>query len=187
LRLFVALYPPPEAVDHLTGFVRESLRIGAATAEGVNVRLAPPDNYHLTLAFLGDVAAERLDDVSAALGLVPRTGAPRVRVAGGGRFGRGRFAVLWAGLDGEVDALRALARTVRRELKRARLPYDDKPWKPHLTIARPGDRVDRAALDADRELLAGYAGPAWPASEMTLVRSHLGPRPTYDRLGTWPL
>jgi 2'-5' RNA ligase len=118
---------------------------------------------------------------------VPAVGAPQVRIGGGGRFGRGKFTVLWAGVRGDVDPLRALARSVRRELKRARLPYDDKPWKPHLTVARPGDRLDRAGVDADRELLAGYEGPAWAAREITLVRSHPGPKPRYDRLATWPV
>ncbi|HEY6593733.1 MAG TPA: 2'-5' RNA ligase family protein [Asanoa sp.] len=113
--------------------------------------------------------------------------APQVWIAGGGRFGRGRFSVLWAGVHGETERLAALTRAVRRELKRARLPYDERPWRPHLTIARPGDRLDRAQLGADRAALAAYRGPAWPASELVLVRSHLGPTPSYDRLTGWPL
>jgi 2'-5' RNA ligase len=110
-----------------------------------------------------------------------------VCLAGGGRFGRGAFTVLWTGLDGDVEALRGLAGAARRSLKKARLPYDDRPWKPHLTIARPGDRLDRAAVDADRAALADYRGPTWPAAEMVLMRSHLGPRPSYDKLAAWPL
>jgi 2'-5' RNA ligase len=113
--------------------------------------------------------------------------APQVWVGGGGRFGRGRFSVLWAGVHGETERLATLTRAVRRELRRARLPYDERPWKPHLTIARPGDRVDRAQLGADRAALAAYHGPPWSASELVLVRSHLGPKPSYDRLTGWPL
>jgi 2'-5' RNA ligase len=111
--------------------------------------------------------------------------APQVRLAGGGRFGRGRFTLLWVGVQGE--ALDQLARSVRRELKRARLPFDDKPFRPHLTVARPGDRLDRAAVDADRAALAGYRGPEWRAGTVELIRSHLGPKPSYDHLNAWPL
>jgi 2'-5' RNA ligase len=112
---------------------------------------------------------------------------PQVRFVGGGRFGRGRFTVLWLGLDGDVDALSEVGRSLRRELKTDRLPYDRRPFRPHLTIARPGERAASEDVDADRATLAGYTGPLWPVTEMVLVRSHLGPRPTYDRLAAWAL
>jgi len=186
LRLFAAVYPPAPAVEHLVSFV-SGLRVGLAAAEGVNTRLARADTLHVTMAFLGDVADDRLTAVTAALARAVDGPAPSVCLTGGGRFGRGAFTVLWTGLGGDVDALRGLAGTLRRSLKKARLPHDDRPWKPHLTIARPGDRLDRAAIDADRAALAAYRGPVWPAAEVVLMRSHLGPRPTYDRLAAWPL
>jgi 2'-5' RNA ligase len=40
---------------------------------------------------------------------------------------------------------------------------------------------------ADVAELAGYHGPEWPVEEIHLVRSHLGPKPTYDRLATIPI
>jgi RNA 2',3'-cyclic 3'-phosphodiesterase len=197
LRLFVAIYPPPEVLEHVATQAAE-LRIGQAAAGGVNVRLAVRDNLHITVAFLGEVADARLPDVHAALATAAATwrrraavtadaDPPQLRLAGGGRFGRGRFTVLWVGLDGAVDALSSLTRAVRRQLKHARLPYDRRPFRPHLTLARPGDRVDRKAIEADRAALNVYRGPPWPLAEMVLVRSHLGPRPRYDRLGSWSL
>jgi 2'-5' RNA ligase len=90
-------------------------------------------------------------------------------------------------LLGEVDSVRRLGTAARRELCRAGLPYDSRPFQPHLTLARPGDRLDRSSLDEDLRTLDGYLGPSWPATELVLVRSHPGPRPTYDRLATWPL
>ncbi|MGS2615577.1 RNA 2',3'-cyclic phosphodiesterase [Micromonospora sp. LZ34] len=192
MRLFVAVYPPPEAVDHLTGQVAR-LRVGAAAAAGINVRLADPAQAHVTLAFLGDVEADRLVDVESSLGLAAewsrdgRAATPRLRLGGGGRFGQNRFTVLWVDVRGEVEALQVLARLIRSRLRNARLPHDDKPFRPHLTIARPGDRVPAEDVAADVETLHGYQGPAWPAAEMVLMRSHPGPRPTYDRLAAWPL
>ena len=110
-----------------------------------------------------------------------------LRLAGGGRFGRGRFTVLWVGVDGDRSALDGLSRGLRRELKRGRLPYDNRPFKPHLTIARPGDRLVREAVEADRDALAAYRGPDWPVRQVELVRSHLGPKPWYEHLAAWPL
>lgn len=213
MRLFVAVYPPAEALDDVMAQARR-LRIGAAADAGVNVRLAARANLHVTVAFLGEVEDGRLPRVEEALGRAVRSwhsppgrrrgrdsstggadreGDPvppaplRLRLAGGGRFGRGRFTVLWVGLLGDVAGLRRLSDATRRELRRARLPYDPRPLRPHLTLARPGDRIDRESLDADLRTLDGYLGPSWSATELVLVRSHLGPRPTYDRLASWPL
>ena len=188
VRLFVAVYPPASAVDHLV-----YLRLRAAGRASRRRRASTPGwpartRVHVTLAFLGDVADERLDrgDRSArrARSTARRRACAWPAVA---RFGRGKFTVLWAGLGGDVDALAALAGAARRSLKQARLPYDDRPWKPHLTLARPGDRLDRAAVDADRRRARRLRGPTWPAGEVVLMRSHLGPKPTYDRLAAWPL
>ena len=183
MRLFVATYPPPAACDDLERRLA-GLNVATAAAQGVNTRLARRDTWHVTLAFLGEVDEERLPDVHTAVGrAVDGWPAPQLCLAGGGRFGRGRFTLLWVGVQGE--GLAELARQVRRHLKRARLPYDDKPFKPHLTVARPGDRLDRAAVDADRAALAEYRGPAWRVEAVELVRSHLGPKPSYDHLGAW--
>ncbi|GAB1640591.1 RNA 2',3'-cyclic phosphodiesterase [Krasilnikovia sp. MM14-A1259] len=192
MRLFLAAYPPEDVCDDLAQRL-QGLQVTAAAQRGVNTRLARRETWHVTLAFLGEVADERAPQVSEALQRAADgwratgSGAPRLRLAGGGKFGRGRFTVLWVGVDGDVEALQGLSRQVRKELKRDRLPYDDRPLKPHLTVARPGDRVDAAAVAADREALAGYRGPLWPAETMVLVRSHLGPQPEYEHLTAWPL
>ncbi|GAB1691944.1 RNA 2',3'-cyclic phosphodiesterase [Krasilnikovia sp. M28-CT-15] len=188
----MAAYPPPEVCDDLARRI-EGLRVTAAAQRGVNTRLARRETWHVTLAFLGEVADERAPAVSGALHRAADvwraagSGAPRLCLAGGGRFGRGRFTVLWVGVDGDTDAVQRLSKQVRRELKHDRLPFDERPFKPHLTVARPGEKLDSAEVAADREDLAGYRGPQWPLDSIVLVRSHLGPQPRYDQLSTWPL
>ena len=59
MRLFVAVYPTEEALEHLAAAVSR-LRLGAAAASGVNVRLTARPLWHVTLAFLGEVADERV-------------------------------------------------------------------------------------------------------------------------------
>jgi RNA 2',3'-cyclic 3'-phosphodiesterase len=183
LRLFVAVDPPPPALDHL-GAAVDRLQVTQARADGRSARLAARERWHVTLAFLGDVPADRVDDASAALQRAAATvRAPiMVRFAGGGRFGRGRFTVLWAGLDGDLAGLAALARSLRRELRSARLPVDDKPFRPHLTLARPGDRVSAEQVAHDVEALRPYIGPQWTVAAVHLVASELGPNPRHHRL-----
>ncbi|BCB81140.1 RNA 2',3'-cyclic phosphodiesterase [Phytohabitans flavus] len=187
MRLFVAVYPP-EPVVHDFATCVERLRVSQAMRDGINTRVASRDNWHVTLAFLGDVPDDRGDDAAKAIERAAVLAEPfEVRLTGGGRFGRGRFTILWVGVGGEVAALGGLSREVRRELKRARLAYDPKPLRPHLTVARPGDRLDRVEVDADRATLDEYESPPWTVAEVVLMRSHPGPHPTYDRLGAWPL
>jgi 2'-5' RNA ligase len=184
VRLFVAAYPPAEACDHLARRLAD-LHITAAADRGVNTRPARRDTWHVTLVFLGEVDDRRGADVEEAVGrAVEGSGGLELRLAGGGRFGRGRFTVLWVGVDGDRGPLERLSRGIRRELKRARLPRDERRFNPHLTVARPGDRLDRADVEADRAVLAEYRGPAWPV-KVELVRSHLGPQPTYEHLAAW--
>lgn len=185
-RLFVAVQPPAAVLDHLAGAVGRLHTIAA------RARATPVERWHVTVAFLGDVPVDRLDDAAAAVAAGAAAGGPpELVVRGGGRFGRGRSSVLWAGVHGVTDtddaAFAALARGLRRALRRARLPYDDRPFRPHLTLAYPGDRLDAELLRDDVAALAGYAGPAWTADRVTLFRSYLGPHPRHEPVGGWPL
>ncbi|PZF88778.1 RNA 2',3'-cyclic phosphodiesterase [Micromonospora endophytica] len=189
MRLFTAVYPPAEAVTHLTARLA-GLRLGAAAAAGTNVRLVDPARAHLTLAFLGEVDPARLAEIRHALQhavAAAPTGPPVLRLGGGGRFGWGRSTVLWIDVRGDVSRLVALAAAVRTELAEVGVPTDEKPFRPHLTIARPGDRLTHADIEADLATLDGYLGPPWSAGELVLVHSRPGPPPSYHRLATCPL
>ena len=183
MRLFAAIYPPAVAVAALTARMK-GLRVASAR----HARLADPANLHLTLAFLGEVPDDRLADVKHALAWAARTvRCPLLRLSGGGCFGAGRSTVLWVDVRGEVEVLDALARSIRGGLREAGQPCDDKPFRAHLTIARPGDRVPESDLRADLATLADYTGPEWPADRLTLVHSHPGPPTRHTRVTTWPL
>lgn len=192
MRLFVAVYPPPEALEHLAAAIAE-LRIGEAAAAGTNVRIVARPLWHVTLAFLGEVDEDRLPGATAAMtagvdrwrhGGGP---APALRLAGGGRFGRGKFTILWVALAGDVAGLRSLAGAVRRELRRARLPFDRKPLRPHLTLARPGGRLSADDLATDLQALREYEGPEWTVESVCLMHSNTGPDPSHHQIAASPL
>jgi 2'-5' RNA ligase len=172
VRLFVAVEPPASALDHLAAFTADLAVVRTGT------RVTARHLWHVTLAFLGEVPEDRVGAAVAAVdGAVAGHDAPTLRIAGGGRFGRGRFTIVWAGIDGDLRPLRlALA----KQLRKARLAYDDKRFHPHLTVARPGDRLPREDIEADIAALKTYLGPRWTADGLRLVRSHLGPKPRYE-------
>ena len=76
---------------------------------------------------------------------------------------------------------------MREALVRGELPYDRRPLQPHLTIARPGDRLGPAELAGDLDALDAYESPPWLVDELRLVRSVLGPPHEYEILAAGPM
>lgn len=182
MRLFAAVYPSGPALEDLARAV-DGLAISRASEDGVNARVTDRALWHVTLAFIGEVPDDRCADASRALDRAAERVAatkPVLRVAGGGRFGRGRFTVLWAGLGGDAAGLGVIAAAVRHELRAGKLPFDRKHFNAHLTLARPGDRVPEETLRGDIAVLDRYRGPQWTCHEIALVASHLGPHPQHE-------
>ena len=168
--------PPAPARDHL-GRALEPLRGGPGAP-----RWGDPARWHLTLLFLGAVPPALLPDLTAAVGTaVAGTLPATLRLAGAGRFGsRRRPAVCWAGLDGDVAVLTALAGRLAAAARGLGLPVEDRPFRPHLTLGRWPPRRPADGDLPDR--LAGYRGPDWPLREVALVRSSGG---RHEPLASW--
>lgn len=179
MRLFVAVVPPEEAVEHLDAFL--DVRRAAAA-----FRWASAEQFHVTLAFLGDVEERRLDDLGERLGrAAARRTAFETRIAGGGAFPNvSRARVLWAGLDlddpGRTE-LDRLATGCRAAANRAGAAVDGQRFRPHVTLARIGYPTE---VSSWVQLLDTYAGPGWRVDRIELVASYLGEgprgRPRYE-------
>jgi RNA 2',3'-cyclic 3'-phosphodiesterase len=179
VRMFVAVVPPQEAVDHLEGFL-EPRRAAAA------FRWATPEQLHVTLAFLATVEDRHLDELVERLGrAAARRTAFETRVAGGGAFpDAGRARVVWAGLELDEQArteLDRMATGARAAASRTGIPVEGKRFRPHITLARLG-RPEEVSNWV--RLLDAYAGPPWTVDRLTLVASYLGEgprgRPRYE-------
>lgn len=172
MRMFVAVVPPTDVVEHLDEFLEPRREHGA-------FRWTASDQLHVTLAFLEQVPDRSLDALVDNL----RRGAARrtpfeARVAGGGAFPDPAHAkVVHAGLDLTADArteLDRLATGARAAAGRAGLAVDGTRFRPHVTVARTGrpQEVTRWV-----RLLDGYAGPPWTVDRVVLVHSLLGEGP----------
>lgn len=133
MRLFLALeLPDPlrDALAALQGRLREA---------EPGWRWVRPQGLHLTLRFLGEVEPARLPDLAARWERAAASGTPTaVEAAGLGTFPpRGRPRVLWIGLrDLGGGRLAALAASLEQEARSAGFPAEDRPFAPHLTLAR---------------------------------------------------
>lgn len=190
MRVFAAIELPHDVVNDL----RDHLPWPRSSV----LRWTAPASWHLTVAFFGSMSDDDVADLRDRL----RRAAHRhrgliLRLAGSGQFGR---RVLWAGVSGDVDPLRSLARSVATAGRDAGADVDDEaPYRPHLTLARvpspratPDDPVlVGATLDAAEDALRTYRGPTWTAPAFTLVRSERGAgengRARYTPLETFAL
>ncbi len=174
----MAVTPPAAARGHLAAALAP-LRAAPGAPRWGDV-----ERWHLTLLFLGAVPPALLPGLTAAVGRAAEGTPPAVlRLAGAGRFGsRRRPQVCWAGVDGDVAVLTALAGRLADAARGLGLPVEDRPFRPHLTLGRWHPRRPADGDLPDR--LAGYRGPDWPLREVLLVRSAAG---RHEVLTTWPV
>jgi RNA 2',3'-cyclic 3'-phosphodiesterase len=179
MRMFVAVVPPREAVDHLDAFLE--VRRGAAA-----FRWATTEQIHLTLAFLAEVPDRKLDELVERLGrAAARRRSFEAAVVGGGAFPNiARARVLWVGVASDEAGRTELSRMAtgaRAAANRAGVPVDGQRFRPHLTVARLGHPQE---VTAWVRLLDTYRGPTWAVDHVTLVASYLGEgprnRPRYE-------
>ena len=123
-RLFTAIEIPEELAPRL-----EMLRGRLAGARWIK-----PENYHLTLRFIGDVDAPDADDFVEALS---ETSVEPfwLRLSGVGSFGGRKPRALWVGFE-ECEPLMRLQRAHERAARRAGLPPETRNFLPHVTLAR---------------------------------------------------
>ena len=199
MRLFTAVLPPAEVLDHLEAALT-SVR-GPADPDDARspLRWTLPADRHLTLAFYGDVPEGYLDEVTDGLRIAVGSQAQlELALRGAGSFDR---RTLWVGCGGQSEALSRLTASCADVGARVLGRYDDRPHsRAHLTVARvrPGARTRparyrrdgpenglrtaRGASDATgladlAHALAVYQGPTWLDRDVALVRSSLGAGP----------
>jgi 2'-5' RNA ligase len=198
MRLFVAIVPPPAVLAELAAWLAP-----LQAAAGPGLRWTGPDSWHITLAFLGEVAEPARPELSIRLERAARRHPVQdLALRGGGAFpaaerARAVLAVVAArpgapGATGPARSgpLHALAASVAAGARRAGAPPPDEArrYRPHLTLARPRPPADVRPVVAS---LAGLDVGPWRAADIRLIRSHpAGPAPgppRYAELGRWPL
>jgi len=181
VRLFFAI--------ELSGDVRAALGRLVPKEPDQTYRWADPAGLHITLAFLGEQPEAQLPALVQIGALAASSSQPgSLQLGQAGSFGGSRATprVLWIGLAGDLDRLGGLQQQLDRQLRQAGFVLDDRPFRPHITLARhrpqagPGRAVAWPPPHADHARI--------PLQELTLFESRLSPRgATYVALHRWPL
>ncbi len=182
VRAFIAIGLPEGVASKLKDVQSELV------SYGLKIRWTRPENIHLTLKFLGDVAGSRVQAISEAIqesvkGIGPMT----LSVKGIGVFpGVSRPRVLWAGISGQVDALRWLQENLEKNLASLGFAAETRGFTGHLTLGRVKEgRHDPKRFVKALEDFNEMASEPFIADSINLYRSRLLPSgPVYTRLFT---
>lgn len=165
-RLFVAVALTDDVRHGLVAHLDDAL--GGKPAPG---RLVRPENWHVTLRFLGKTMRHELEVLLHGLSSGLETPPFTLGFEGLGAFPRpARATVLWLGVDRGVDELAALAAVAEDASVDAGFMPEERPFHPHLTLSRIRPHQDvRPTLDLV---------PPFPLTqkveEVVVFRSHLG-------------
>jgi 2'-5' RNA ligase len=187
IRTFIAVNLPADVLARV-GQVQAELKPAARSGA---VRWAAPEQIHLTLKFLGDIASASLPQLEAALHRACAGIGPfGLRVEGLGGFpDLQRPRVLWAGIAGGLGSLHLLQKIVLRETEVWGKP-EERAFHAHLTLGRVKECGPRELreLVAKMESMPVPEFGCWQVTELHLMRSELSPAGSrYTCLAAIPL
>lgn len=161
MRLFASITPPTEVTEHLVTTLRPYKE---------DLRWSDPDNWHITLAFYGELPDGSVDDLVEHLNIAAgQNQSFNIRIKGAGSFNRKN---LWMGVGGDTKQLKELMADCLID------PEERKRQRAHLTVAKPTQRQKYKGWDPVIpdlvHALAVYEGPEWPVHEIKLVHSEPG-------------
>ena len=175
MRLFIAINFTPEVTQHLDKIIQDLRK------ESVRGNFTRRSNLHLTVAFLGEVSSNRIQDIMKVMN---QTAIGRdsfeIEVGGLGKFIMNGEHLYWCGVR-ENEALVKLQHTLIQRLKEHDFSVDDKPFRPHITLGR------RCIMTSnfDEEKFSKQIAPiSMKVTTISLMRSeHKEGKLTYTTIG----
>jgi len=161
-------------------------------ASGGSARWQPGGNIHLTLKFLGETPANRLEALQNAAEIAcQQISAFGFEVGGLGAFPNlNRPRVIWAGVNAPPE-LAALQQKLEAACFEAGFPREEKPFSPHLTLGRVREPLGEISLKTLRSALNAAHLPGLgqtPAQILSLYRSELSAEGArYSVISSFPL
>ncbi|MEO5953092.1 MAG: RNA 2',3'-cyclic phosphodiesterase [Chloroflexia bacterium] len=179
VRAFVAV-EVPEEIHALMATKQQEIRGIIGPANGI-MRWSRPESTHLTLQFLGDVPTSMIPAIADAVkdGCAEQPTIELTLARTSAFPGITRPRVLWMGLEGDTGRLVTLQSRISERLKE--LGYrPDKPFQPHITLARVRDtaqKIELAAISLALQLQENKPIDRVPftARHISLIKSELRP------------
>ncbi len=164
VRAFFALWPDAASAAALHARARQLQQAGGG-------RVMRRDTLHMTLAFLGDVAEDRLSELCAAADAIRGMAFDLVFDRLGSWHGH---RIVWLAPGGAPAALTALVEALTAAVRATGLRLDERPFSPHVTLVRNARHAPPPDLDA--------APLCWRVGSFVLVASERGAEGSHYRI-----
>ena len=172
IRSFIAIELPDELRLEI-GRLQAQLKSGSQSW----VKWVNPDSIHLTLKFLGNIAVDRIDEITRAMEQAAQTVPPfHLEIKDVGAFPNlKRVQVVWVGISGEVDKLGQLQHQIESNLERLGFTPESRPFTAHLTLARLRNQASLDERQRFGQLIADtrFQAGSFEVNAISLMRSQL--------------
>jgi len=184
IRSFLAIDPPEEVLKGIDTVQRRLRKL----IEG-DIRWVRPEGIHLTLKFFGDIFTADVANIAAVAEKATERESPfSLAIGGAGVFpDPHRPRVLWLGMNGDVERLLVFQKGLDQALHEIGFLREERPFRPHLTVARIKTSRGLIGLTRALEKNEEYSAGRFVASGLSLMRSELTPRgAVYTKLKWFP-
>ncbi|MBA4542761.1 MULTISPECIES: RNA 2',3'-cyclic phosphodiesterase [Thermoactinomyces] len=146
------------------------------------------EDYHITLKFLGNCTPRQIREITEELRGLAAVASPfSLTLAGLGTFGRPASPrILWAGVSGDLPALTSLEQKIGNRLAPLGFPREERPYRPHVTLARKCQMHDFPAPELLQAAWPERLTQTWIVRELILYETKLGKQPMYHAMARFP-
>ena len=183
MRLFVAVEIGETLARRAAKLAEELERRATAAARRAKVTWIPADRMHLTIRFIGEVDDGQAVMVRRALEEPLAVMPFSLTLRGAGTFPKsGTPRVVWLGVTEGREQLLQVEREITARLTPLGIPEEDRPYSPHLTVARVREPAGLKSAGLLDDLTDHRIGTTH-IDAITLFQSKLSPKgPTYTPL-----
>lgn len=185
IRAFLAIEPPVDILQALS-------RLQDMLKREISGRISwtKPQGRHLTLKFFGDISAEDVNSICAAIkNRLALWAAFSLKVEKPGVFPNSRRPrVLWCGIAGDGDRLSALQKQLDSDFGSIGFPIDDRPFQAHLTLGRIKESHGLTGISETLTKHKDFVAGVFECRELILLQSKLLPQGSlYTKLAAFTL
>ena len=184
IRAFLAVDPPQEVLNEV-GIIQDRFK----KAIRGDIRWVKPEGIHLTLKFFGYVSETDIANISEVVkNNIVNIKPFMLNIRRVGVFPSiNRARVLWLGIDGDIDVLIKLQKSIDTELHKYGFEMENRPFSPHLTLARIKEPKGLIGLAKIMEKSEEYTAGSFTIDGLNLFKSTLTPKGAiYTKLGYFP-
>ena len=184
IRAFLAVDPSQEVLNEVV-IIQDRFK---KTVRG-DIRWVRPEGIHLTLKFFGYVSEKDIANISEVVkNNIVNIKPFMLNIRRVGVFPSiNRARVLWLGIDGDIDVLIKLQKSIDTELQKYGFEMENRPFSPHLTLARIKEPKGLIGLAKIMEKSEEYTAGSFTIDGLNLFKSTLTPKGAiYTKLENFP-